>query len=80
MEGLVTVLEFKFGGQDLGARVKVLGVDVGVVGIADRPVHLTKDGLVSPAGEESARGVIGCLLYTSPSPRDGLLSRMPSSA
>ena len=29
------------------------------------------------------RGVIlrsGCLLYTSPSPRDGLLSRMPSSA
>src|SRR5665647_20713 len=25
-------------------------------------------------------GVIRCLLYTSPSPRDGLLSRMPSSA
>ena len=24
--------------------------------------------------------VICCLLYTSPSPRDGLLSRMPSSA
>ena len=23
---------------------------------------------------------IDCLLYTSPSPRDGLLSRMPSSA
>ena len=23
---------------------------------------------------------IACLLYTSPSPRDGLLSRMPSSA
>ena len=33
---------------------------------------------VSPANEEgwSSR----CLLYTSPSPRDGLLSRMPSSA
>ena len=27
-------------------------------------------------GEESGH----CLLYTSPSPRDGLLSRMPSSA
>ena len=27
------------------------------------------------------RGVLlDCLLYTSPSPRDGLLSRMPSSA
>ena len=25
-------------------------------------------------------GIITCLLYTSPSPRDGLLSRMPSSA
>ena len=25
-------------------------------------------------------GYVGCLLYTSPSPRDGLLSRMPSSA
>ena len=24
--------------------------------------------------------VLPCLLYTSPSPRDGLLSRMPSSA
>ena len=23
---------------------------------------------------------LSCLLYTSPSPRDGLLSRMPSSA
>ena len=27
-----------------------------------------------------AKQVIACLLYTSPSPRDGLLSRMPSSA
>ena len=26
------------------------------------------------------RGPVSCLLYTSPSPRDGLLSRMPSSA
>ena len=25
-------------------------------------------------------GSVNCLLYTSPSPRDGLLSRMPSSA
>ena len=25
-------------------------------------------------------GIETCLLYTSPSPRDGLLSRMPSSA
>ena len=30
-------------------------------------------------GHESEE-LIACLLYTSPSPRDGLLSRMPSSA
>ena len=28
----------------------------------------------------AAKQSIACLLYTSPSPRDGLLSRMPSSA
>ena len=29
---------------------------------------------------EGEKHFINCLLYTSPSPRDGLLSRMPSSA
>ena len=29
---------------------------------------------------KAIEAVNGCLLYTSPSPRDGLLSRMPSSA
>ena len=32
------------------------------------------------AKEQPAPVVDTCLLYTSPSPRDGLLSRMPSSA
>src|SRR5665647_2503699 len=27
---------------------------------------------------DTNQGIYGCLLYTSPSPRDGLLSRMPS--
>ena len=31
-------------------------------------------------GFPNARTLQACLLYTSPSPRDGLLSRMPSSA
>ena len=47
---------------------------------------------VDTAGEDSVVNVVAyfckgdtceywiCLLYTSPSPRDGLLSRMPSSA
>ena len=33
------------------------------------------------ANQAVMAGLLGaCLLYTSPSPRDGLLSRMPSSA
>ena len=40
---------------------------------------------VTPKGENRAKALkfrqyMRCLLYTSPSPRDGLLSRMPSSA
>ena len=38
---------------------------------------LPYDGSVVP---DCAKFVDPCLLYTSPSPRDGLLSRMPSSA
>ena len=37
-----------------------------------------EDGELTTAQRRLLR--IGCLLYTSPSPRDGLLSRMPSSA
>ena len=45
------------------------------------PKKGTKEKLVELAGE-NAQLVLNkdCLLYTSPSPRDGLLSRMPSSA
>ena len=31
-------------------------------------------------GDTEVGSILSCLLYTSPSPRDGLLSRMPSSA
>ena len=37
--------------------------------------------MLDDAHEQLKSGVdVICLLYTSPSPRDGLLSRMPSSA
>ena len=35
---------------------------------------------VFKAGQRLRGSLRNCLLYTSPSPRDGLLSRMPSSA
>ena len=40
--------------------------------------HSHSDGSYKLNGKE--QGISSCLLYTSPSPRDGLLSRMPSSA
>ena len=39
---------------------------------------VTGEVLVTPGAPKEV--FLGCLLYTSPSPRDGLLSRMPSSA
>ena len=36
--------------------------------------------LENPIQIKAVRKSIACLLYTSPSPRDRLLSRMPSSA
>ena len=34
----------------------------------------------NPSTNGRGNNTVACLLYTSPSPRDGLLSRMPSSA
>ena len=41
---------------------------------------LSAVGHVAPAMLSAIYDTGSCLLYTSPSPRDGLLSRMPSSA
>ena len=42
--------------------------------------YMCNDGATTAAGLPTDTTNQGCLLYTSPSPRDGLLSRMPSSA
>ena len=56
---------------------------------AQQIVKLTRDQASRRSGDNKAskgswwkraRRALVCLLYTSPSPRDGLLSRMPSSA
>ena len=48
---------------------------------ADRLKYLGKKFKVRQAeSAATGMGLNACLLYTSPSPRDGLLSRMPSSA
>ena len=70
-----------------GAAAPSIGDDVEAVGSTGGSVWL--GGVISTYGIMILFGAValisfgwpeGCLLYTSPSPRDGLLSRMPSSA
>ena len=57
----------------------VLVLGVGLHMAYDMPLEAAR-GLARPAAWSLAALLGICLLYTSPSPRDGLLSRMPSSA
>ena len=54
------------------------------IDIASQDIGIVKDAdliiLAAPVDTIIALALKICLLYTSPSPRDGLLSRMPSSA
>ena len=60
------VSEDEAGKVDLGGQELNFG--------AGRSMKIDDDGILELPSNSS------CLLYTSPSPRDGLLSRMPSSA
>ena len=83
--------EIRDGIGDTGIRPGVIG-EIGLSG-RSKGGGLAKVGAITPAEEKVLRAagrasletglvvsVHTCLLYTSPSPRDGLLSRMPSSA
>ena len=58
--------------------------------LSDKDVNMVMIGIFNPenipnfkkdsAIRNTIKNINSCLLYTSPSPRDGLLSRMPSSA
>ena len=69
-----TVSELRAGVDD---TVEV-GQVIAVIGDGDAPA--ADDSSDGAAEEAPAAESAPCLLYTSPSPRDGLLSRMPSSA
>ena len=57
----------------------VAGDTVTIEADFDEALNLATGASVKVNGVDSGK-VQTCLLYTSPSPRDGLLSRMPSSA
>ena len=70
------------------AAYKFLMVDIGESGRqSDGSVYYNIDlgfaienDLINMPAKKNLPNSNSCLLYTSPSPRDGLLSRMPSSA
>ena len=59
-----------------------VGIDQGLVINADEEVFEMSNGCICCTVRGDLIRVLGnlCLLYTSPSPRDATLSRMPSSA
>ena len=69
-------------GLALFERFPKLGLVGGMMGFDEVPLARIAEDVswgVAPC-KPIERRVPACLLYTSPSPRDGLLSRMPSSA
>ena len=60
--------------DELFSKLKSSEVDRGLRDKSKNPTDSHSLALVS------SRGDTACLLYTSPSPRDATLSRMPSSA
>ena len=60
---------------------RTTGADAAIAaGYSEKRARVEASELQNPRLSPLVVQYIGCLLYTSPSPRDGLLSRMPSSA
>ena len=66
--------------------IKRLGVVALVLGLSApaqagwKRATKTSEGIVVDVRKIDGQAIVTCLLYTSPSPRDATLSRMPSSA
>src|SRR5664279_1888937 len=66
------ILDLQADGFNLAAIERLLS---GSDGLAERLLGL-RNAVTAPLEPETPEVITGCLLYTSPSPRDGLLSRM----
>ena len=82
------ILDFDVEIDDVVNQVATLVAAVGVLQVAYRAIDIFMDILAKRASETESKlddSLVpllrtACLLYTSPSPRDATLSRMPSSA
>ena len=63
-----------------GVDIKIEGMNLSVKGGKGTLDLTLTDGVGVNVEEDVATITYDCLLYTSPSPRDATLSRMPSSA
>ena len=80
--GTYTIIASYMGYSTIKTPVTVPSDD-GIITILLEPEAIQLDEYVVTASRRRERiedAPAACLLYTSPSPRDGLLSRMPSSA
>ena len=80
----VIIIAFGFGGFGGGFssnnQNNIVKINKKNVTTQDFMNYLNESRVSQQAIRENIDNNIICLLYTSPSPRDGLLSRMPSSA
>ena len=81
-EGAKKYLELLTGQTTAAGALKPLGATPVTRAEGFAPGVAQQNALAQAAQQQAATqaGLGTCLLYTSPSPRDGLLSRMPSSA
>ena len=60
------------------AQIKVLAAPHGEM--SSKEIIIDEEIIIDNESDSSMKWHYNCLLYTSPSPRDGIGSRMPSSA
>ena len=71
--------------QQKASYAKIAAIDINTTRDSGIELEVAEDEIEKTESKEIKETSLnilihGCLLYTSPSPRDGLLSRMPSSA
>ena len=65
-----------------GKTIEAIAVDPKACALGQASTSILSQNAIGARVDEiiAARDALSCLLYTSPSPRDATLSRMPSSA